>query len=327
VLDEREEQVVKMRKRPAPVTDAAAFSKEYQAMMALRDIVVVLDDSTASEIRLDSAVALAQQHGAHLTGLSALDLLMPTRPVVQPRSNPEGDTQPAAPLLNWAAVPPVDHPEADTQAAENAERLEAAFRERLRFSGLQGDWRVASGNLSETVVRQARQADLVILGQVNPDHPPPPAGRQLVEDVLMTSGRPILVIPYIGRFATVGTRILVGWNNSREAARAVNDAMPLLAKATSVTVLEASPRHPAPADATSAGITRHLTRHGIRAETTRTVTGSISTPDLLLNYAADMSADLLVVGAYGHSRLRELVLGGVTRELLRHMTLPVLMSH
>ena len=143
----------------------------------------------------------------------------------------------------------------------------------------------------------------------------------------MTSGRPILVIPYIGRFATVGSRILVGWNNSREATRAVNDAMPLLAKAISVTVLEASARNSATDDATGADITRHLTRHGINAEITRTVTSSISTPDLLLNHAADMSADLLVVGGYGHSRLRELVLGGVTRELLRHMTLPVLMSH
>jgi nucleotide-binding universal stress UspA family protein len=313
--------------RPALVTDAAACSKEDHTMTVLRDIIVVLDDSAASEIRLDIAVALAQQHGAHLTGLSALDLLRPTRPIVPPRSNLEEDTPPASPLLNWGVGTSADYPEADTQAAERADQLETAFRERLRFSHLQGDWRVASGHVSETVVRQARQADLVILGQVNPDHPPPPAGRHLAEDVLMTSGRPILVIPYIRRFATVGSRILVGWNNSREATRAVHDAMPLLAKAMSVTVLEVSARNPAADAATGADITRHLTRHGITAETTRTVANSISTPDLLLNHAADMSADLLVVGGYGHSRLRELVLGGVTRELLRHMTLPVLMSH
>jgi nucleotide-binding universal stress UspA family protein len=296
-------------------------------MTALQDIVVVLDDSAASEIRMDIAVALAQQHGAHLTGLSALELLMPTRPLVQPRGSPKGDTQPASPLLNWGAVPLVDHPEAETQAAERAEQLEATFRERLRFSQLLGEWRVVSGKLSETVVRQARQTDLVILGQVNPNHPPPPEGRQLVEDVLMTSGRPILVIPYIGRFKTVGSRILVGWNNSREAARAVNDALPLLARAAFVTILEASPRKSATDDVASADITRHLSRHGISAETTRTVLAGTSAPDLLLNYAADISADLLVVGGYGHSRLRERVLGGVTRELLRHMTLPVLMSH
>jgi nucleotide-binding universal stress UspA family protein len=296
-------------------------------MTALRDIAVVLDDSAASEIRLDIAVALAQQHGAHLTGLSALELLMPTRPVVRPRGNPEVDTQPASPLLNWGVASPANYPEADKQAAERAEQIEAIFRERLRFSQLLGEWRVISGKVSESLVRQARQADLVILGQVNPDHPPLPEGRQLVEDVLLTSGRPILVIPYIGHFQTVGTRILVGWNNSREAARAVNDAIPLLARAASVTILEVSARKSATDDVTSAGIMRHLTRHGIKAEMIRTVLASSSTPDLLLNYAADVSADLLVIGGYGHSRLRELVLGGVTHELLRHITLPVLMSH
>jgi nucleotide-binding universal stress UspA family protein len=102
-------------------------------------------------------------------------------------------------------VLPHDYPEADTQAAEAAERIETAFRDRLKFSNLQGDWQVASGKVSETVVRRARHADLVILGQVDPAHPPPPAGRQLVEDVLMTSGRPILVIPYIGRFFLRGS--------------------------------------------------------------------------------------------------------------------------
>jgi nucleotide-binding universal stress UspA family protein len=172
-------------------------------MAALRDIAVVLDGSAASENRLDIAVALAQQHGAHLTGLSALALLMPTRPVVRPRGHPEMDTPPTSPLLNWGSASPVDYPEADKQAAEHAERLGALFQERLRFSGLLGDWRMAGGNVSEIVVRQARGTDLIIVGQVNPDHPPPPEGRQLVEDVLMTSGRPLLVVPYVGRFQTV----------------------------------------------------------------------------------------------------------------------------
>jgi hypothetical protein len=97
-------------------------------------------------------------------------------------------------MMNWGAVLPHDYPEADTQAAEAAERIEAAFRERLRFTDVHGDWQVASGKVSETVVCQARHADLVILGQVDPTQPPAPAGRQLVEDVLMTSGRPILTL-------------------------------------------------------------------------------------------------------------------------------------
>jgi nucleotide-binding universal stress UspA family protein len=301
---------------------------ECRMMTTLRDIVVVLDDSASSEMRLTVAVVLAQQHGAHLTGFSALNLLLPARPAVVPRDNPQVYTQPASQLMNWGAVLPHDYPEADTQAAEAAERIETAFRERLRSTDLHGDWQVASGKVSETLVCKARHADLVILGQVDPAHPPP-AGRQLVEDVLMTSGRPILVIPYIGRFDTFGTNILVGWNNSREAARAMNDAIPLLAKAASVTILEANPigRKLASDDATSADITRHLARHGISAKTARTSTDRMSASDALLSYAADVSADLLVVGGYGHSRLRELILGGVTRELLQHMTLPVLMAH
>jgi nucleotide-binding universal stress UspA family protein len=253
---------------------------------------------------------------------------MPTRPVVRPRGISEVETQPASQLRAWGAVNPVDYPEADTLAAEKAERIEAAFQERLRFSGVLGDWRTASGNVSETVTWHARHADLVILGQLDPDHPPP-GGGQLVEDVLMNSGRPMLVIPYIGRFETFGTKILVGWNNSREGTRAVNDAIPLLAKAAWVMILAVDPtgRKSAIDDASSADIARHLARHGISAQTARTVTDSISASDALLSYAADVGADLLVVGGYGHSRLRERLLGGVTRDLLRHMTLPVLMSH
>ena len=142
-------------------------------MTALQDIVVVLDNSAPSEIRLAIAVALALQHDAHLTGLSALDLLKPPRPIASPRSDPEVVSQPASLLMNWGVNPlPHDYSEAETQLAEEAERIEAVFWERLRFSGLQGDWRVASDKASETVVCQARQADLVILGQVDPDHPP-----------------------------------------------------------------------------------------------------------------------------------------------------------
>lgn len=298
-------------------------------MPAFRDIVVVLDDSTASEIRLELAVAVAQRHDAHLTGFSALDMLMPAGPYVQPRTFSQVETLPASQMLNWSAGSLAESPETFQQAAETAERIEAAFRSRLRSSAVRGEWRMAGDNVSEALVRQARHADLTILGQVDPNHPPPPGGRQLLEDVLMTSGRPILVVPYIGRYETAGTKVLVGWNNSREAARAMSDAMPMLSKAESVMVLEAAPpvRKAATDHGDGAGVVRHLARHGINARASRSVMVDISAADALLSHAADMSADLLVVGGYGHSRLRELILGGVTRGLLQHMTLPVLMSH
>jgi nucleotide-binding universal stress UspA family protein len=296
-------------------------------MTGLRDIVVVLDDSTLSEARLAIAVALAKQHGAHLTGLSALDVLKSRRSVVQRHGAPEADTPHMTQVADWSGLRSGDYLEAEAQAAETAERIEATFKERLRIGHVEGDWRMTSGKLSEAAVLQARNADLVIVGQADPEHPS--TGGPLVEDLLMTAGRPMLIIPYVGHFATLGTTILVGWTNSREATRAVNDAIPLLAKAASVTVLSARPsgRKPATHDATGAEITRHLARHGIRAEAAQTVMTRGSASDVLLSYAADVSADLLVVGGYGHSRLRELVLGGVTRDLLHHMTLPVLMSH
>jgi nucleotide-binding universal stress UspA family protein len=274
--------------------------------MALRDIMVVLDGSAQSEIRLTVAGALARKHEASLLGFCALDMLRPV----------------------GVGARPGDYPEADTNVAEMAERIEAGFRDRLRFGALQGDWRVASGKGNEALVRQARRADLIILGQVDPDHPPP-TGRHLVEDVLLTVGRPILVIPYAGSFETLGTNVLIGWNDSREAARALNDSIPLLVKAASVIVLEArrAGARPDYDDAAAAGVAHHLARHGIKARTAHTAMIGISAPDALLAYAADMGADLLVVGGYGHSRLRELILGGVTRGLLQHMTLPVLMSH
>jgi nucleotide-binding universal stress UspA family protein len=296
-------------------------------MTGLRDIVVVLDDSTLSEARLAIAVALAKQHGAHLTGLSALDVLKSRRSVVQRRGAPEADTPHMTQVADWSGLRSGDYLAAEAQAAETAERIEATFKERLRIGHVEGDWRMTSGKLSEAAVLQARNADLVIVGQADPEHPL--TRGPFVEDLLLTAGRPMLLIPYVGHFETLGTKVLIGWNNSREATRAVNDAIPLLAKAASVTVLSARPsgRKPATHDATGAEITRHLARHGIRAEAAQTVMASSSASDVLLSYAADVSADLLVVGGYGHSRLRELVLGGVTRDLLHHMTLPVLMSH
>jgi len=171
--------------------------------------------------------------------------------------------------------------------------------------------------------------DLIVLSQADPNHPPPAPGRHLVEDVVLTSGRPTLVIPYVGSFERIGTRVLVAWNNSREAARAVHDALPLLAKAASVTIMAVSPgrREPAADEAGTADLIDHLARHGISAKAERTVAAGMSIPDVLLSYAADLNADLLVAGGYGHSPLRGRILGGITHTLLQHLTVPVLMSH
>jgi nucleotide-binding universal stress UspA family protein len=147
--------------------------------------------------------------------------------------------------------------------------------------------------------------------------------------VTLASGRPILVVPYAGRFETVGRCVLIAWNVSREAARAVADAMPLLAAADVVTVLAVDPP-PGPGgdgDLPGADIALHLGRHGVEAQIERTVSADVPIGEVLLSRAADLGADLLVMGAYGHSRTRELLLGGATRSILASMTIPVLMSH
>jgi nucleotide-binding universal stress UspA family protein len=146
----------------------------------------------------------------------------------------------------------------------------------------------------------------------------------------MIAGRPLLLIPYAGEFATVGRNVLVGWTRTRESTRAVHDALPVIALSAMVTVLTVENRRGAPdvRILPTADIAEHLARHGLAVSAARTVVSDGLTPaDALLDYASDVGADMLVVGGYGHSRTREMILGGVTRDLLRHMTIPVLMSH
>jgi nucleotide-binding universal stress UspA family protein len=283
--------------------------------MRLKDILVHLDASEEAGTRLRLAADLARRHDAHLTALYVVELAMP----VLVAGDPTGGGAALAELLEGMRQ----------DSLADAARIEAEFRERLRLDGIAGEWRLVEGIAAEAVTRQARSADLVILGQENPEGGQAGAAA-ILEGTLFDSGRPVLAIPYAGRFETLGRRVLVGWNASREAARAVNDALPLIARADSTTVLSVNPRGGGPdgeGDQPGAEIALHLARHGVKVEVARTVAPEVGEGDVLLNRAADMGADLLVVGAYGHSRMRELVLGGVTRTLLRHMTLPVLLSH
>jgi nucleotide-binding universal stress UspA family protein len=135
----------------------------------------------------------------------------------------------------------------------------------------------------------------------------------------------VLMVPYAGNFPDAGKRILAAWNGTREAARAFADALPFFTVAAEVTVLTVNPA--GDAAPMEADVKRWLMQHGVRGATRIAHTEKIEIADVLLSAAADMSADLIVMGAYGRSRLRELILGGATHGILRHMTAPVLMSH
>lgn len=283
--------------------------------MSLKDILVHLDGTETSRHRLELAIALARNHGARLTGLYILDLV----PLLNTIMKAEGGT--VERFDNYAARHKI--------ATERAARTEILFREHLWREGVEGEWRFAESLPAETVALHARYADLTIVGQI--DHEKPPAGNaaRVPEEVLLTSGLPVLVIPYAGHFASLGENVLVAWKATRETARALNDALPILERAKKVTVLTINPEQ---GDDTEPGIpaadiTHHLARHGIAAEAANTVADEISTGDALLNYASDCGADLLVMGGYGHSRAREVVFGGVTRQILQQMTIPVLMAH
>lgn len=280
--------------------------------MALKDILVHLDTSPQSADRLQVAIELAQRHDTHLIGLHVVDPM-----VYDPIAY--GDA------VGLAAV--VEQIRGEATIA--ARKVEAGFRERMRVEGIEGEWRLAEGRLGDTVALHARYADLAVLGQQNPDDPRLSGWGTVIEQVLFSSGRPVLVIPYAGRFTNIGRTVLIGWSATREAARAVNDALPLIAAAAQTTVLAIDPRGglDGHGEQPAADIALHLARHGLKVTAQHAPSGGIVPGDVLLNYAADNSVDLLVIGAYGHSRMRELVMGGVTRTLLERMTIPVLMSH
>jgi nucleotide-binding universal stress UspA family protein len=197
----------------------------------------------------------------------------------------------------------------------------------LQPESIAGEWRLFGGGEGEDLIGFARAADLVVYGQDSDEYRLPTGFDP--QDLIVAAGRPVLVVPYAGAFATVGRRVLVAWDGSREAARAAHDALPLLGAAEAVTLL-------AVADGEAEfergrpmldRMLKNYERHGIPARAHETPQGDLSVSDVLLSWAADFGADLIVAGAYHHSQLRESLFGGVTRDLLDRMTVPVLMSH
>ena len=279
--------------------------------MKLCEILVHLDQSPRAQARLDIAASLTRQHGAHLTALHVIDVAVP----VMAMGDGGGGGAVIAELM-----------EQMRQSALTAGvKLKAAFEAALAREGIMGEWRQVEGTTPEILGLHGRYADLLVLGQDDPEGD----NRGLLEAALFDSGRPVLAIPFAGNFKSIGKRVLVGWNASREARRALHDALPLIAKADTTTVFLANPKRglAAHGEEPGADIARHLARHGLKVEVAKAMADDVSDSALLLNHASDMGADLLVMGAYGHSRLREFILGGVTRSLLREMTIPVLLSH
>jgi nucleotide-binding universal stress UspA family protein len=281
--------------------------------MAYKDLVVLLDAEPATRDRIELAAAMASRFGAHLVGLYAE--IVPELP----RRHGYFDPALLDPLYR----------EVEATSRERAREMRDIFEGIAAQHALSAEWRFAIGDPSEIAVLHGRYSDLIIAGQIDPEDKKALLSRPHPEEVALAVGRPVLVIPYAGRFDRVGQRVIVGWDASREATRAISDALPLLTEAQSVTVIAVDPevRPDGHGEIPGADIALHLARHGIKATIERTISGGIGPGNALLSRASDLGADLLVIGAYGHSRVRELLLGGVTRTILSSMTIPVLMSH
>lgn len=278
--------------------------------MSYKTLLVHLDTSDRAQVRLEIALRLARQFDAHLTGLFATFTPDPREFYVMAGS------------ATWFE----EHRRLREEQRGAIERL---FRAELRRAGVDGDWVAASQYAEQSFVAHTRYADLVIVGQTDPDDPETYVAEHFPETVVMESGRPVLLVPYAGRFETIGTRALVAWNGSREAARAVQDAMPLLAHAARVTILRVNaPGAPAPVREPATDLVLTLGRHGANVDFVETTNDIDETGgDTLLSWASSNGCDLLVMGAYGHTRWKEQVLGGMTHTIFEAATLPVLLSH
>jgi nucleotide-binding universal stress UspA family protein len=278
--------------------------------MDYKTILVHLDRGARRSERLELAFTLADRYDAHLVGLFALS---------------------AARIPSYVRAEPSDTLIAiqNRQRAEDAREAEAAFRSAMaRHHGVKAEWRASNADAVGAALLNARYSDLVILGQRERDAEDDGLAPEFVDEIVLSCGRPVLLIPYAGRFPDAGKRVLVAWNASAEASRAIADALPLLARAESVNVIvfetgKAGDHGEEP----GADAALYLARHGVKATVSRYGSPDIDVGSQILSRAADMSADLIVMGAYGHSRTRELVLGGATRTILKAMTVPVLFSH
>lgn len=277
--------------------------------MQYKDILVHIDDAESSSGRLDIALELAERFEAHLTGVYV-------------------DPGLALPTLIDIPVSPNLVDQLEEEHRSRCESAQKSFEQAAARSRASSEWRLAQGEIAATLTRHARYADLVVLGQEGGDDQKVVIGG-LPDHVVLACGRPALVVPYIGASTSPGKHVVVAWNGSREAARAVNDALPFLVRAEKVEVMCANPASgdEGDADIPGADLSLHLARHGVKAEAQTVVGSDVEIGDLLLSRVADRGADLIVMGAYGHARWREVVLGGVTRQLLQEMTVPVLMSH
>ena len=289
----------------------------------IKDLVVKLSVGERASPAEDYAVSVAAAFDAYVVGIAFL--YYPMVPVTDGGYTFDDIFGSGSGTGN---VPPEM---IETQQRDNAAAAKAAID---RFSAATARAGVSAEPLSpgadfasagDQFGRIARHFDLSVVGQAEPESSA--IEEKIVETALFDSGRPVIVVPYIQKAPLKLDRVMVCWDGSRADARAIADAMALLERAGLVEVVIVANERGKPHEVEGADMGQHLARHGIKVEVKRIDYGNLDVADALLSHAADSNVDFIVMGGYGHSRLREFVLGGVTRSILRTMTAPVLMSH
>jgi nucleotide-binding universal stress UspA family protein len=274
----------------------------------LKDVVVNLSGRAPLDFAADYATSIAATFGAHVTGIAFL-----YEPVI-----PDG-------TLGGVPVDLIElQREENSKIARDAiSRFEAGVK-KARVASETRQLDATFGGAATLFAQVARRFDISVVAQAQREQGA--TDELIIEGALFESGRPVIVVPYIQRSGLTLERVLACWDGGRTAARAMADAMPFLerAKALDLVIVAEERKND---EITGVRMSEHLTRHGVAVSVKRIAKGDLAVQDVILSYAADSGADFMVMGGYGHSRLREFILGGVTRGILNSMTVPVLMSH
>jgi nucleotide-binding universal stress UspA family protein len=275
----------------------------------VKDIVVNLTGAAPQEFAADYAISLAQLFGAHIAGIGFI-------------------YEPVIPGSVMGGIP-TDLIEA--QREENTKTAKAAtsrFEAAATRAGVSSEVRILDASVAgaaDLFGRIARRFDLAVVGQARPKEGA--SEELLIEGALFESGRPVVVVPYVQTRPVTLERALVCWDGSRPATRAIADALPFLRRAKAIDIVAVSGERGKGSELVGTNMARHLARHGLKVELKRVSAGNADVPSAIRAQIAETGADFMVMGGYGHSRLREFILGGVTRTILTSSAIPVLMSH
>lgn len=269
--------------------------------MGIKDILLHLDDSDDQESRLDLAILYARKHGAHLRGLYPI-----THAYYEPRNVADKST---------------------------LKRIEASFRAKTAAAGVSSEWilfdsSVIGVTVTDIVINQGYFTDLIIVGQTNSRTPAMNIPSDFLERLVKATGCPVLVVPYTGLFETAGDRIIIAWRAGRESVRSIGDAMPHIEKSHHVSVVGVSDdADVTESDSQITDLRNYLNRHGVSVQADQIYTGNLSIADTILNIACERTADLLVMGGFAPNRRGALAFSPVAEHIIKHLTVPVLLSH